>query len=48
MRFATEQLSVALWQSQTQFLSGTGFKKTRKLKHDQYVLLMVENSIIEQ
>ena len=27
MRFATKQLSVVLYQSRTQFLSGTGLKK---------------------
>ena len=32
IRFATEQLSVALWQSGTQFLSGTTIDKLKNLK----------------
>ena len=32
MRFATEQLPVALYQSRTQFLSGTGFDKLKNRK----------------
>ena len=32
MRFATEQLPVALYQSRTQFLPGTGLDKLKNLK----------------
>ena len=39
MRFATEPLSVALYQSRTQFLSGTGLK-TKKFNPDRCIKLL--------